>query len=258
MTGDYSEWKGLERNPPVSDVSSTCVSVSNQDMRKTRWLFGAVIVVVAVLAGFFLYAHRLRKRAEWLLSEAYELSNYKGPITAAVLNERFGNSLKASHDCKPAFCAYEVVVTNRLLARLWLVPYTELRSQFWLRNGIVYENMLDYMTSVRGRYNVVAHAAIGFQDDPYFAVHPWDSAAPLESNGLAHVSAALSNSRKLTVLSLDTGCLTRIGGCTSIAELLPSVWQRTLNSQIKCVVPNNEGLVIAPADWPWVKGAAKQ
>jgi hypothetical protein len=226
-------------------------------MRKARWLIGAIIVL-AIVTGFFLYTHRLRKRAESLVSGTYELSNYKGPITAEVLKERFGSSLKASPDCKPAFCAYDVVVTNRFLARARLVPYTELRSEFWLRNGIVYENMLDYMTSVRGRYNVVAHAAIGFNDDPYFAVHPWDSSAPLDSNGLAHVSATLSNSRKLTVLSLDTGCLTKLGGCTSIAELLPSVWQRTMNSQIKCVVPNNEGWVIGPADWPWVKGAAQQ
>jgi hypothetical protein len=226
-------------------------------MRKARWLIGSIIVL-AVVAGFFLYTHRLRTRAESLVSGAYELSNHKGPVTAVVLRERFGNSLKASPDCTPALCAYDVLVTNRFLARLRLVPYTELRSEFWVRNGIVYENMLDYMTSVHGRYNVVAHAAIGFNDDPYFAVHPWDGSAPLESNGLAHVSATLSNSRKLTVLSLDAGCLTRIGGCTSIAELLPSVWQRTMNSQIKCVVPNNEGWVIAPANWPWVKGAAQQ
>lgn len=227
-------------------------------MRKARWLIGAIVVVLAIVAGLFLYSHRLRRRAESLVSGAYELSNHKGPLTAAVLKERFGNSLEASLDCTPAFCTYEVVVTNSLLARLHLVPYTELRSKFWLRNGIVYENMLDYMTSLRGRYNVVAHAAIGFNDDPYFAVHPWDDSAPLDSNGLAHVSAALSNSRKLTVLALDTGCLTRMGGCTSIAELLPSVWQRTMSSQIECVVPNNEGWVIAPADWPWVKGAFLQ
>lgn len=151
-------------------------------------------------------------------------------------------------------CAYEVVITNRVLALSRLVPYTELRSQFWLQNGAVYENMLDYMTIVHHRNHVVAHASIGFSEDAYFAVHPWDASAPLDTNGLAHISAVLSNAKKQTVLALNTGCLTRIGGCTTIADLLPSVWQRTAHDQIKCVVPNHEGWVIAPADWRWVKG----
>jgi hypothetical protein len=224
-------------------------------MPRTRW-FAAIVVILAVVGCLFLYAYLLRNRAESLVRSAHELSNYKsGPLTSAVLKKQYGSSLKTLQDCTPSFCGYEVVVTNRVLALLRLVPYTELKSQFWLRNGVVYENMLDYMTTVHRRYNVVAHASIGFDEGGYFAVHPWGASAPLDSNGLAHISAVLSNSKKQTVLALDTGCLTRIGGCTTIAELLPSVWQRAPNDQIKCVVSNHEGWVVAPADWWWVKGA---
>ena len=223
-------------------------------MRPTRWFVGAVIIVAG--AGcLFLYSYLLRKRAESLLRSAYELSNYNGPLTSEVLRTKYGRRLSTLENCTFSSCAYEVVITNRALAFSRLLPYTELRSQFWVRNGVVYENMLDYMTTVHHRYNVVVHAAIGFGDDSYYAVHPWDASAPLDTNGLAHISRELSNAKKQRVLALDTSCLTRIGGCTTIAELLPSVWQRTANDRIKCVVPNHEGFVVAPADWWWVKGA---
>lgn len=223
-------------------------------MSRTRWLAG-VVVILAVAGYFVLYSYLLRRRAESIVRGAYELSNYNGPVTSAVLRAQYGRRLKTLPDCTPSFCAYEVVITNRVLAFSRLLPYTELRSQFLVRNGVVYENMLDYMTTVHHRYNVVAHAAIGFSDDPYYAVHPWDAVAPLDTNGLAHISRELSNAKKQSVLGLDTSCLTKIGGCTTIAELLPSIWQRTPNGRIKCLVPNHEGFVVAPADWWWIKGA---
>jgi hypothetical protein len=223
-------------------------------MPRTRW-FAGIVVILPIVGCFFLYSYLLRKRGESMVRSAYELSNYNGPLTSTVLKKQYGRSLKTLPECTPSLCAYEVVIKNRVLALLHLVPYTELRSQFWLRNGVVYENMLDYMTTVDRRYNVVAHAGIGFNEDPYFAVHPWGASAPLDTNGLAHISSVLPNVKKQTVLALDTSCLTRIGGCTTIAELLPSVWQRTPNDQIKCVVSNHEGWVVAPADWWWVKGA---
>jgi hypothetical protein len=229
--------------------------MSNKEyMRKTLWVGG--IVLVAIIACLSLYCYMLRRRAESIVHSAYELSHYqKNFLTSAELKRRYGNDLKPLQECSSSFCAYEVVITNRVLAVLGVVPYTELRSEFWMRNDIVYENMLDYTTTVHGRYTIVAHSAIGYNEDAYFSVHPWDASAPLDTNGFAHISAALSDSQKQTVLALDTGCLTKIGGCTSIAELLPSVWQPTTNGQIRCIVSNHEGFVIAPADWPWVKGA---
>jgi hypothetical protein len=224
-------------------------------MSRTRWF---ACVILATVGCLFLYSYLLRKRAESLVRSAYELSNYKGPLTSAVLRKQYGRSLKTLQDCTPSSCAYEVVITNRVLAFSRLFPYTEMRSQFWLQDGVVHENMLDYTTTVHHRYSVVAHAAIGYGEDPYYAVHPWDASAPLDTNGLAHISSELSNAKKQSVLALDASCLTRIGGCTTIAELLPSVWQRTRNDQIKCVVSNHEGWVVAPADWWWVKGAEQR
>lgn len=223
-------------------------------MSRTRWLVG-VVVILAMVGCCFLYSYLLRRRAESLVRSAYELSNHNGPLTSAVLRTRYGRLLRTVQDCTPSFCAYEVLITNRVLAFSRLFPYTELRSQFWLRDGVVYENMLDYMTTVHHRYNVVVHAAIGFEDDPYYAIHPWDASAPSDTNGLAHISRELSNAKKQSVLGLNTSCLTKIGGCTTIAELLPSVWQRTPDGRIKCLVPNHEGFVVAPADWWWIKGA---
>ena len=41
---------------------------------------------------------------------------------------------------------------------------------------------------------------------------------------------------------MNTACLTRWGGCDSIAQLLPTVWEKTGQNTVRCMIPNREGV----------------
>jgi len=82
-----------------------------------------------------------------------------------------------------------------------------------------------------------------------FAVHPWDAVSPLDTNGLVEIGNEASAQSRRTALSLDTGCLTKFGGCKNIAELLPTVWKQTAQKKIACVIENDRGRLQKPANW---------
>jgi hypothetical protein len=65
---------------------------------------------------------------------------------------------------------------------------TELQSYLWTKNGLVLENMLNYTTTVKHRHRIVSHVQIDFcKGCGYIAVHRWDVASPLDTNGLVQI-----------------------------------------------------------------------
>jgi hypothetical protein len=97
-------------------------------------------------------------------------------------------------------------------------------------------------TTVNRRNTVVSHVQIDFCGDcQSFSIHPWDAAAPLDTNGIVEISSAVSAHSRRTVLSLNTNCLTKLNGCQSVADLLPAVWRQTVDSKIACVIQTTEG-----------------
>ncbi len=221
-------------------------------MRAIQRVTIAFLILGVPVGSLYLYAHLLDSRAEFLVRTAYELSEQKGaPPTVATLRGHFGSRLKQLDGCSGSECGYEVFISNRVLAVLHLVPYTEIRSYFWTKDGVIQESMVDYTTTVNHRYNVVAHVQIDFCPGcNSFSLHPWDDSSPLDTNGIVEFGTALSAYKKRSVLSLNTGCLTKLGGCASVAELLPTVWQRTASGRIACRIPNHEGWIDKPAGWP--------
>jgi hypothetical protein len=218
----------------------------------------AVITVAVACLGLSigcvaLYAHFVRKRAESLVLSAVMFSSNANPFPVAALRQQYGSRLKESEGCTASECNYEVVVSNRLLATLHLVPYTELKSNFWVRNGEVFENMLDYTTTVHHRSTITVHSAIQFGEGSFFFLHPWDDSTSVDTNGLATISSGSTDLKKQAVLALNTSCVTRMGGCTTVAELLPTIWEQTGKGTIRCRVPNREGMVDRPASWTWMK-----
>ncbi len=116
---------------------------------------------------------------------------------------------------------------------------------------MVLENMVNYTTKVNHRYNVVSHVQVDFcKGCQTFAIHPWDESSSLDTNGLVVIGNEASAQNRRTVLALNTRCLTKLGGCDSIAALLPTVWQQTANKRIACKIRNDRGFVEKPADWP--------
>jgi hypothetical protein len=223
--------------------SNSEVLVSKRLMIRRLAIAVAVVAMIA-LGSLFLYAHFLNERAENMVRTAYELSDQKQIPTLAEIQERFGERLKRFDECPPSECSYTVVLSNRVLAALHLVPYTEMESYFWVRNGMVLGNMVNYTTKVNHRYSVVSHVQIDFcKGCQTFAIYPWDQSSPLDTNGLVEIGNEASAQNRRVVLSLNTRCLTTFGGCNSVADLLPTVWQQTANKRIACKIPNDRGSV---------------
>ncbi len=208
---------------------------------------GAVLLLGVI--GFAFYIHVLSSRAESMLRSAYELSEQSQPPTLDELQKRYGDYLKL-HGCAASDCSYTVTLSNRLLAALRLVPYTELKSYLRLRDGLVITNMVDYTTLVDRQYTVVAHVQTDFCDTcQAFAIHPWIGASPFETNGLVEIGVKTPASSRRAVLSLNTRCLTR-SGCVSVADLLPTVWMKTADKRIACRIQTDKGWVEKPVGWP--------
>lgn len=220
-------------------------------MRPLRLIVIAVLSLAGAIATLLLYSHLLRRRAETLLRNSYELSNQAGnTVTVGVLQQRFGSQLKQLYGCaaSQSECGYEVVVSNRLLAATHLARYAEMKSQFDLRDGVVIQNMVDYSTNVPDGSSIVTHVQIDFcKTCDSFSLHPWE-ASPTTTNGLVEIGSASSIEKKHHVLSLDVRCMTKRGGCSTVAELLPTVWQYR-DGRIICRIPNHEGFVDYPSEW---------
>ena len=122
-------------------------TVSKSSMARRLAVASAVTVVLAV-SSFTLYGYWISERARFMLRTAQELSEQETQPTVDQIRQRFGARLQAEY-CGADICSYNVTVSNRVFAALHVVPYTELRSNFWVRNGLVYENLLDYMTHGR-------------------------------------------------------------------------------------------------------------
>ncbi len=126
-----------------------------------------------------------------------------------------------------------------------------MESQFWVRDGLVVMNALTYSTTVNRRTNVVTHVQIDLCNDcQTFAIHPWDAASPLDTNGIVEIGSQVSSLSRRSALSLNTGCLVKLNGCQNVADLLPTVWKQTADMKIACAIQNNEGFVQKPANWP--------
>ena len=208
------------------------------------------LAVLTACGSVFLYCLLLRRRAQFIVRTTYELTEEKGLPTVAELRRRFGDRLHLDQ-CWGADCSYTVGLSNQVLAVLHFIPYTEMKSYFWTRDGIVETNMVDYTTEINRRYSIVSHVQFDFcKGCKIVAVHPWDGASPLDTNGIVEIGSEASAERRRIVLYTNTGCLTSLSGCQSVADLLPSAWKQTPESKIACVIQNDRGLVEKPAEWP--------
>jgi hypothetical protein len=219
-------------------------SVSNLLMKLIRrsLLFG---LVTATLAGcvFGLYSYRLKRSADALCDVAYELSGKEQTRTLQNIRQRLGAELKQPDPCTSYGCGYEVLLYNRVLAAIHF-PYAVFRSYFWVRNGDIDSNRLEFWT-VSGR----AIVALSYVDIKYcdrcdsVVIVPRQASSPLGGTGSVEVGSASSENMKRIALALDTGCITRLGGCTNIAELSPKVWRQTSPRIISCRITTHEGVI---------------
>ena len=223
----------------------------NELMRLVKRLtvFAATLAILSV-AAVCIYSYRLRRRADNVVRSAYELSQKHQSPTIEDLRRRFGSALEQPSACTANGCGYQVLLSNRGLAALRLTPYAVLRSSFWAKDGVIESNLLEFWSGLGQDRSVLFYVQVKYcQRCDSFLVVPWNDMRP-PVTGSVEMGSASTTGAKHIALALNTGCLTRLGGCATIADVSPSIWQRTSSGIIRCRIPNHEGDVDNPVDLP--------
>jgi hypothetical protein len=224
------------------------VSVSKLRMF-CRLIVAVMILLVLTGCALSVASIVLRRQAEAIVRAVQELSAQPHAATIADAKQLLGSRIKLTRCVSASDCEYEVVVSNRVLAWFRLVPYSEIRTYFWTRDGVVVGSMTDFTVNPHRRRAIVTHVQIDYCDEcQSFSIHPWGHSSELGTNGLVEIGNQASAKNKQTALSLRTDCLIKLGGCDTIADLLPTVWN-VEGGRIACTVQNDRGLVVKPAGW---------
>ena len=201
-------------------------------------VFAVVLTLLAVCAsGIYLY--RVKRNADSVVRIAYELTLKERPPTIQELRQRFGRALRQNDPCAPDGCNYDLFVSNRGLAAIGLIPYATLRSSFWVKNGVLDTSGLEFWSPGGAFYYIIIHYC---QHCDSFEINPWEASSPL-GTGSVEIGYTASAANKHKVIAMDTGCLTRLRGCSNIAELVPDLWRQTSATTTSCRIPNHEGTV---------------
>lgn len=221
-------------------------------MRRKYWILPIAFCLLIAICGVPIYSFLLRRQAEDLIRNASTLCKLQGNApTIKTVQALYKGKLRQMDGCTASECGYETVVSNRLLANLHWAPYSELRSGVWFSNGILVSTFLDFTSSANEHHSVVSHVFIQGSDGPEarnleFDLDPWEENAPADTNGIVDVSPESFRVHESTVLGFDTRCLIKHRGCLTVAELLPTVWERAKDGSIRCRLPNHEGFIESP------------
>lgn len=150
------------------------------------------------------------------------------------LQRKYGAKLQSAVGCTELMCQYEITISNRELAFLRLVPYTEMNVWFTVYKGSLVWTMVEYRTALRGPNSPVVHVQEGVCAHGCgvrFDVNPHGTTQQT-SNGIVEFDTRATPAQRRAALALNLGCFARIGGCKDIVDLLPTVWARTGQRQV--------------------------
>jgi hypothetical protein len=200
-----------------------------------RIAVGAVLLTLVLVVSLVIYSNRLERSAEKVVRISYELSQREFRPTLEDLRQQFGTPLKQSAACTASGCGYEVTLSNRALSELRLVPYTALRSSFWVRDNILEENVLELWTVSRRGRMVLAYVDAKYCDGcDDFDVSPCTGTTASVASGSVRIGSRSALLNKRTAFAVNAECFNSLRGCTSIAELLPTVWHATSAGTLQC------------------------
>ena len=193
-------------------------------MRKVR--FAIITAVSSLIAGpcvIWVYSLELEYRANRLVRVCHEFSERGKPPSSEEIRNVFGSDLQQFGPCSNDGCGYEVNVSNGLLHAFHLVPYTNLRTQFWEEKGIMQSNSVYFYTMPHANLDVLVKYCRGC-DPP--KLYPYENAST-SFTGYVEIDLTAPEIARKKAFGMNTACLTRWGGCDSTAQLLPTVWQKT-------------------------------
>ncbi len=247
VIGECLRWSNPSRRNRRDEPNFGALRIAERclykSMKLIRWptlcvLFVALLGVCAV----GIYRFKLKRSAEDVLRASYGFSFEKRPPTVHELRERFGRALRQPDPCTPDGCGYDVLLSNLSLAELHLLPYTALKSSFWAKNGIVESNSLQLWMMTRKGTWALSDVLVKYCDQCYsFTIIPWETSSPSGTSGSVEIGSMRTATEKRTALAFNADCLTRWGGCTNIAELMPTIWYVTPGRTIGCRIRNREG-----------------
>jgi len=198
-----------------------------------------IMLILLSLGALGIYSHQLKRSADKVVRVSYELSQREHPPTLDEIRQQFGSQLKQPDPCQASDCGYEVTLSNRVLADIHIAPYRALRSYFWAKDGVLEGSMLVFWTTGSQGRMVKTDVQTKYCDRcDSFSITPCADSMELGTSGSVQIGYRSAVINKHTALALDTGCLTKLRGCDTIAELLPTAWQRTPAHTIRCRVSN--------------------
>src|SRR4029077_4693459 len=120
-----------------------------------------VCALLIVAASVFVLGSvtRTRREARMLIEELKELSVSSRPNdTFDSFQWRYGhNRFKHSEACTFHFCTYEVDISNHVIAKLHLAPYTEMKTWFTVDKGQLVLALVEYRSALKGPHSPVVH-----------------------------------------------------------------------------------------------------
>ncbi len=195
------------------------------------------ILTLLLVGALGIYLHQLKRSADKVVRVSYELSQRENLPTLDEIRQQFGTQLKQPDPCTASGCQYEVMLSNLVLAEIHLAPYTALRSTFWVKGGVLESNSLEFWTTGSQHRMVGTSVLTKYCDQcDSFNVIPCEDSMELGTSGSVEIGYRSAVRNKRTALALDTSCLTKLHGCDTIGELLPTAWQRTPARTIRCQV----------------------
>jgi hypothetical protein len=208
-------------------------------MKKIRFVIIATVCCLIVGLCFIeAYSLHLEYRANRLVRVCYEFSERGKPPSLEEIRNVFGSDLQQLGPCSSDGCGYEANVSNGLLHAFHLAPYTNLRTQFWEEKGVMQSNSVEFYTMPLGMADVLVKYCRAC-DPP--KMYPYEN-TPTPFTGYVEMDLSAPEIARKKAFGMNTACLTRWGGCDSVAQLLPTVWQKAGNNTVRCIIPNREGV----------------
>lgn len=222
-------------------------------MTRLRWFAVAAVCLGAAVSYIPICSALLQHRARTVLRNISTLYGKSGTPTLVEAQRLFDGKLQPISSCKPEECSYRYELNNRALSKTRWVPFSEIEISMWVENGYVRTVIVDFTSTANESHSVVSHLYIQDGGGPIqeqtgleFDLDPWEESSPADTNGIVGVSAESFRVHEAVVLGFDVRCLARRGGCCTVADLLPTVWEVRNNGEIRCRLPNHEGFIEDP------------
>lgn len=188
-----------------------------------RLVIGGFLSLLLFVGAVGIYLHSLEKAAARVIDSSYALSQRQTPPTLDDLWHQFGKRLEQTSTCTGDGCQFEVTLSNLILAKLRLAPFVSLRSVFWVRANIVEENRVEVF-SLRRKRGVVAYVDLKYCETCVnFDVVP--STGVDAGSGSVSIGSRASVAEKRAAFGFNPTCFSKLHGCASLPEFLPTIWK---------------------------------